>query len=84
MSSARNILVTDDNRATLRTLSAGLEDMGYRVITAVNGREALVLIRRQAFNIVVADIKLPDINGVKLGKLIREKYPETAILFISG
>jgi signal transduction histidine kinase len=84
MSSVANILVTDDNAATLQTLSAGLEDMGYSVATAVNGQETLALIRRQPFNIVIADIKLPDISGLEILELAKELNPETAVIMITG
>ena len=84
MSAVTNILVTDDEPATLKTLSAGLEDMGYKVTTAVNGGEALALIRRQPFNIVIADIKLPDISGLEILETARELNPETAVIMITG
>ena len=84
MSSGTNILVTDDEVATLKTLSAVLEDMGYGVATAVNGQEALALIRRQPFNIIIADIKLPDISGLEILETAKELNPETAVIMITG
>jgi len=84
MSLVTNILVTDDEPATLETLSAALEEMGYRVTTAVKGQEALALIRRQPFNIVIADIKLPDISGLKILEIARELNPEAAVIMITG
>ena len=54
MSSSVNILVVDGEATTLRTLSAGLEDIGLMVSTAAAGREALALLRKQPFNIVIA------------------------------
>jgi signal transduction histidine kinase len=84
MSSATKILVTDDEVATLKTLSAGLEDMGYRVTTALNGKEALALIRKRGFNIIIADIKLPDISGLEILETAKELNPETAIIMITG
>jgi len=84
MSPVTNILVTDDEPATLETLSAALEEMGYRVTTAVKGQEALALIRRQPFNIVIADIKLPDISGLEILEIARELNPETAVIMITG
>jgi len=84
MSSVTNILVTDDEPATLETLSAALEDMGYKITTAVNGQEALTLIRRQPFNIVIADIKLPDISGLEILETTKELYPEAAVIMITG
>jgi len=84
MSPVTNILVTDDNAATLKTLSAGLEDMGYRVATAVSGGEALALISKQPFNILITDIKLPDISGLEILETAKELNPETAVIMITG
>jgi len=78
------ILVTDDELNTLKTLSANLEDMGYRVDTAINGKEALELIRKRGFNIVIADIKLPDISGLEILETAKELNPETAVIMITG
>jgi len=84
LSSITNILVTDDEPATLKTLSAALEDMGYRVTTAANGREALALIKKQPRNVVIADIKLPDISGLEILEAAKELNPETAVIMITG
>jgi two-component system sensor histidine kinase/response regulator len=84
MPASPKILVTDDELATLETLSANLEEMGYRVTTASNGREALELIRKRGFNIVIADIKLPDISGLEILETAKELNPETAVIMITG
>ena len=84
MSLSASILVTDDNIGTLKTLSTGLEDIGYRVTTAASGREALVLISRQPFNIVIVDIKLPDISGLEILETVKELNPEAAVIMITG
>jgi signal transduction histidine kinase len=84
MPTSPRILVTDDEQATLTTLSANLEEMGYRVATASNGREALGLIRKRGFNIVIADIKLPDISGLEILETAKELNPETAVIMITG
>ena len=78
-----NILVIDDDEARLRTLSAGLQDMGHRVATAATGREALALLRKQPFNIVIADIKLPDISGLEMLETTKELNPEVAVIMIT-
>jgi len=84
MPSPPKILVTDDDLATLKTLSANLEDMGYQVATAAKGREALELIRKRGFNIIIADIKLPDISGLDILETAKELNPETAVIMITG
>jgi len=84
MPTSPKILVTDDELNTLKTLSANLEDMGYRVDTATNGQEALELIRKRGFNIIIADIKLPDISGLEILETAKELNPETAVIMITG
>jgi two-component system sensor histidine kinase/response regulator len=84
MPASPKILVTDDDLATLKTLAANLEDMGYRVATATKGKEALELIRKRGFNIVIADIKLPDISGLEILETAKELNPETAVIMITG
>jgi len=84
MSSVANILLTDDEPATLKTLSAALENMGHRVATAANGREALTLIRKQPRDVVIADIKLPDISGLEILETAKELNPEAAVIMITG
>jgi len=84
MSPETNILVIDDDVATLRTLSAGLQDMGHRVTTAATGREALALLRKQPFNIVIAGIKLPDISSLEILETTKELNPEAAVIMITG
>jgi signal transduction histidine kinase len=79
-----SILVVDDEVATLRTLSAALEDIGYRVTTAVNGRGALEQIKKQPFNILISDIQLPDISGLEILEMAKEINPETAVVMITG
>jgi len=84
MTASPKILVTDDDLNTLKTLSANLEDMGYRVATATKGQEALELIRKRGFNIIIADIKLPDISGLEILETAKELNPETAVIMITG
>lgn len=85
----KKVLLVDDEASLRRTLTLGLTQEGFSVESCESGISALKKVealKKDNVNLstIVLDIKLPDINGVKLGKLIREKYPETAILFISG
>lgn len=84
MTSAASILVIDDEAAIRKTLATSLEEMGHRVTLAASGQEALVIIRKQPFNIVIADIKLPDISGLEILEATKELYPEAAVIMITG
>jgi len=59
-------LIVDDDQAILETLKKILECEGYKVDVAVSGREALSKLRSRFFNLVILDIKLPDMEGMDL------------------
>lgn len=81
---AANILLIDDEVATLKTLSATLEDMGHKITPTMTGKEARDLIQRQQFDMVITDIKLPDTSGLDLLEIAKEFNPETAVIVITG
>jgi len=68
---AATVLVVDDEPAILRTLRAGLEARGYRVVGAVTGQQAIDVVARDAPALVVLDLNLPDIDGVEVCRRIR-------------
>lgn len=71
------ILVVDDERPLRNLLAQVFADSGHRVLLAVNGRQALDLLRSQRPDIVLADVMMPEINGVELCQRIKEA-PGTA------
>lgn len=73
MSDPRQVLVVDDSASTRGFLTTTLEGSGlYRVTQAQSGFEALRLLPRQRFDIVVSDVNMPDINGLELVRFVRE------------
>ena len=78
------ILVVED-RAELRALlRRALEDVGYEVIVAGDGLEALALNVRERIDLVVSDVVMPRMGGIALVAALREKRPELRALFVSG
>lgn len=65
MQEKNSILIVDDDVEMCKTLSDILQMKGYQTFTANNGSSALENIKSQFFNIVIMDIKLPDIDGIK-------------------
>jgi len=66
------ILAVDDEKRMVRFIQLNLEQDGFQVITAYNGREALEQVRTQLPDLVLLDIMMPDINGFEVLKKIRE------------
>src|ERR671932_2600136 len=67
------ILVVDDDAALLEVISIVLSSEGYRVVTAIDGVEALREVGQDGLDLVVLDIMLPKISGFEVLKKIREK-----------
>ncbi len=85
----KRILLIDDESSLRRSLSLGLKQLGFDVEPCENGFTALnklELYKKNAVNLdtVLVDINLPDINGIKLGKIIKSKYPDTTMMYITG
>ena len=61
----QTILIVDDERRMVSLLKSYLEQEGYRVVTAYNGREALDVARKESPDLVVLDIMMPEMNGIE-------------------
>jgi DNA-binding NtrC family response regulator len=66
MSEHARILIVDDDESIRKIFRTILEENGYRVDTAENGRKALWKINARFYNLVIVDIRLPDMDGTKL------------------
>ncbi len=78
------ILVIDDERAIRNTLKEILEYESYSVDLAENANQALKTIKQTEYDIILCDIKMPDIDGIELLPQITEIQPDASIIMISG
>jgi CheY-like chemotaxis protein len=78
------VLLVDDDRSLTRSLAAILRSAGYIITTAHNGAEAIEASKNTAFEAVILDIKLPDIDGIELLKIIKAVDPIIGTLMLSG
>ena len=78
------ILVVDDDENIRNTMKAILEDEGYIVDLAATGSEAIQKTTKSAYNIALLDIRLPDMEGVELLKLIKDTVPRTRKIMVTG
>ncbi|MFH1437194.1 MAG: response regulator [Pseudomonadota bacterium] len=56
----------------------------YEIVTVSSGEEALAALKKQRFDIILTDIKMPGLPGLQLLMVIREKYPDIAVVVITG
>jgi CheY-like chemotaxis protein len=69
---AKNILIIDDDKLIAITLRRLLTKEGYNVTTALSGIKALALIQKSDFDLIMSDIKMPQMDGIETVKKIRE------------
>ncbi len=80
----KKLLLVDDEEGIRKVLDISLSDMGYEVLTAENGEEALSVFRAENPPIVLTDIKMPGIDGISLLQKIKNESPETEVIMITG
>ena len=80
----KSILLVDDEAGIRKVLNIALSDMGYRVITAQNGKEALRKFEDKKPPIVLTDIKMPEMDGIELLRRVKQNHPDTEVIMISG
>ncbi len=80
----KQILVVDDDAEVRATLAETLRRWGYDVVTAEDGRQALITIDRHRFDLIVTDLELPRLNGIRLLQQLRDRGPEPPVIVITG
>ncbi len=78
------ILTIDDEDLVREILTAYLEDSGFEVIQASNGQTGIDLIRREAPDLVLCDLRMPGMDGLQVLATVTRDFPELPILVVSG
>jgi DNA-binding NtrC family response regulator len=84
MAEKNSILVVDDEDALRTVLSSELESEGYAVGTAGDGDEAISVLQTKSFDLVLLDIKMPRVDGFEVLRFIKERYPATKVIMLTG
>ncbi|WP_433765687.1 response regulator transcription factor [Flavobacterium ginsenosidimutans] len=80
-----NLLIADDHIMFLQGIISLLEQESNIIIVdkAINGIEALKIIKRGTVNFIILDISMPEMDGIELSKILRKQYPNIKILIVS-
>src|SRR4030042_517042 len=84
MSTNRRVLVVDDNEEFCQNLADILESRGYEVSTANDGFKAIELVKQSGFELVLMDVKMPQMDGVETFKRVKDISPQTAVVMVSA
>lgn len=84
--SSNNILVIDDSNTNLVLLESLFKRNGYRVLSAMSGKEALDLISKTLPDLIFLDLKMPEIDGFEFMKLLRDNsdWAEIPVVILSA
>ncbi len=78
------ILIIDDEKAIRDSFSAYLEDCGYETLTAENGRIGLSMFKAQSPDLVIVDLRMPEVDGIQVLEEIKTTSPLTPLIVASG
>ncbi len=78
------VLIIDDEESVRRSISAFLEDRGFTVLEAENGRIGLDVFRRAHPDVVLVDLRMPEVDGLEVLSTIKRESPETPTIVVSG
>lgn len=84
LNNRHSILVVDDDETIRTTMKALLQDEGYIVDLAATGKEAIQKTQEKTYNVALLDIKLPDMEGIELLKLLKDSIPRTRKIIVTG
>jgi len=86
---AKNILVIDDEELIIKTLRKLLEKNGFTTFVAKNGQDALVMAEEEKFDLIIADIRMPGMDGVETiqniyADIAKKNLKKIPVIFITG
>lgn len=84
VATSKRVLVVDDEAIVCKSYERVLTDAGYSVRTARNGQDALEACRAESFDVMLADLKMPDMDGLEVTRRVKTEFPQVQILIITG
>jgi two-component system response regulator HupR/HoxA len=78
------VLFVDDEERVLSSLQRGLLDEPYNTLFANSGKEALEILKQQEVHVIVTDMRMPEMGGLELLRIVKEDYPHIIRMVLSG
>jgi DNA-binding NtrC family response regulator len=79
-----NILIVDDEQSYRQLLSLVFEEQGNSIRTAMNGRQALEMLQAEPSDVVISDVKMPDMDGIEMLRAVRETLPDVGVILMTA
>jgi len=78
------IMVLDDEPIVCKRLQPALEKLGYEVDTFIRSPEALLQLQQTNYDLIITDLKMKEIDGMRFLEEAKKRYPETEVIVITG
>ena len=78
------LLFVDDEVNILSSIKRLFRPLGYRIFTAESGAQGLEILERESVDLVVSDMRMPEMNGAQFLEKVRQKWPETVRILLTG
>ena len=78
------ILFVDDDRKLLETGAMLLRSKGYEILCAEDGFEGLIALKRSLPDIIISDLRMPNMNGFEFLSVVRRRFPAIPVIVVSG
>lgn len=79
-----NVLLVDDEKGYLHVLSNRLARRSIKATTAFSGTQAIQILRKNDFDVVVLDLKMEGMDGIEVLKVIKQMVPELPVIILTG
>jgi DNA-binding NtrC family response regulator len=80
----RTVLFVDDEEKLLNSLKRGLLDEPYNTLFATSGKKALEILEHNEVHVLITDMRMPEMGGLELLKIVKEQYPHIVRMVLSG
>ncbi len=80
----KKILVVDDEAIVRTSCDRTLTPEGYDVTLTASGKEGIACLEKETFALVLLDLKMPDMDGMEVLSKIKENWPETKVVMVTG
>ncbi|MBI5118431.1 response regulator [Candidatus Poribacteria bacterium] len=84
MSEKQSILLVDDDQEFRKAMKKMFEKSGYDVTVAADGREALETLSKSVFDLIISDLRMPNLNGMELMEAIKKEKLDVPVIFITA
>src|SRR3954452_17620130 len=78
------ILIVDDEQSYRQLLTLVFQEAGHNIRTAMNGRQALELLAQTPAQVIVSDVKMPDMDGIEMLRSVRETMPDIGVVLMTA